>query len=116
MAFRGHLWHNVRLGPWLALDCFDGGELQLYDALLDDLDDDATTRVDEVIDDLADDRVAGFDDVEDDLIRDVPELTAEFDELDLDVNVDGLLEDVEVDDTWSDDPVRMYLTQNLRNF
>ena len=32
-------------------------------------------------------------------------------ELDLDVNVDGLLEGVEEDESWSDDPVRMYLTQ-----
>ena len=36
----------------------------MYDALLDDLDDDATSRTDEVIDDLAEDAVAGFDDFE----------------------------------------------------
>ena len=83
----------------------------MYDALLDDLDDDATSRVDEVIDDLADDAVVGFDDVDDDLIEDVPDLVVELDELDLDVNVDGLLEGVDEDETWSDDPVRMYLTQ-----
>ena len=43
-------------------------------------------------------------------MRDVPELGADL-ELDLDVNVDGLLEGVEEDESWSDDPVRMYLTQ-----
>ena len=64
-----------------------------------------------MIDDLADDAVAGFEDADDDLIRDVPDLVVELDELDLDVNVDGLLEGVDEDETWSDDPVRMYLTQ-----
>ena len=83
----------------------------MYDALLDDLDDEATSRPDEVIDELADDAVSGFEDVDDDLIRDVPDLVVELDELDLDVNVDGLLEGVDEDETWSDDPVRMYLTQ-----
>src|SRR5208282_2223748 len=85
--------------------------MQLYDALLDDLDDDATSRPDEVIDELADDSVSGFEDVDDDLMRDVPDIAAELDELDLEVNVDGLLEGVDEDETWSDDPVRMYLTQ-----
>ena len=55
--------------------------------------------------------VAGFEDVDDELIRDVPDLAADIEDLDLDVNVDGLLEGVEEDDSWSDDPVRMYLTQ-----
>ena len=64
-----------------------------------------------MIDELADDAVAGFEDADDDLIRDVPDLIVELDELDLDVNVDGLLEGVDEDETWSDDPVRMYLTQ-----
>ncbi len=83
----------------------------MYDALLDDLDDDATARADDVIDDLADDHVGGFEDVDDDLIRDVPDMPAELDEFDLDVNVEGLLDGIEETDTWSDDPVRMYLTQ-----
>ena len=83
----------------------------MYDALLDDLDDEATAHVDEVIDELTDDTVAGFEDVDDELIRDVPELPSELDELDLDVSVDDLLEGVVEDETWSDDPVRMYLTQ-----
>ena len=68
-------------------------------------------RAEDVIDDLADDQVGGFEDVDDDLIRDVPDLPAELDEFDLDVNVEGLLDGIEETDTWSDDPVRMYLTQ-----
>ena len=57
----------------------------MYDALLDDLDDDATLHADEVIDEMADDAIAGFGDVDDDLIRDVPDHVADLDELDLDV-------------------------------
>jgi RNA polymerase primary sigma factor len=83
----------------------------LYDALLDELDDDATSRTEEVIDDLADDAVAGFGEADDDLIREVPDLVAELEELELDVNVDGLWDSADEDETWSDDPVRMYLTQ-----
>ena len=83
----------------------------MYDALLDDLDDDATSRPDEVIDDLADDPVVGFEDADEDLIRDVPDLPEELDDLELDVNMEGFLEGVDEDETWSDDPVRMYLTQ-----
>ena len=83
----------------------------MYDALLDDLDDDATSRPEEVIDELADEAVAGFEDADEDLIRDVPDVVVELDELDLEVSVDGLLEGVDGDETWSDDPVRMYLTQ-----
>ena len=85
--------------------------MQLYDALLDELDDDATTRADDVIDDLADDHVRGFEDVEDDLIQDAAEMPAELDEFDLDVNVEGLSRRHRGNETWSDDPVRMYLTQ-----
>jgi RNA polymerase primary sigma factor len=82
----------------------------LYDALLDDLEDDSTSRPDETIE-LVEEVVDGFDDADEDLMRDVPEeLVVELD-LDLDVNVDGLLEGVDEDDSWSDDPVRMYLTQ-----
>jgi RNA polymerase primary sigma factor len=82
----------------------------LYDALLDDLEDDSTSRAEDSLD-LTAEVVDGFDDADDELLRDVPEeLTAELD-LDLDINVDGLLEGVEEDESWSDDPVRMYLTQ-----
>ncbi len=83
----------------------------MYDALLDELDDDATSRPEEVIEDLAEDAAAGFDDTVDDLIHEVPDLVVALEEMELDVNVDGLLEGVDEDETWSDDPVRMYLTQ-----
>ena len=84
----------------------------MYDTLLDELDDDATSRPEEVIEDLAEDAVAGYDEAEDEIIRDVPELPGDLEELELDVSVDGLLEGVEDEDvSWSDDPVRMYLTQ-----
>jgi RNA polymerase primary sigma factor len=82
--------------------------------LLDELDDDAASRPDDVIG-LAEDPDTGFDDTDDDLIRDVvPDIHGDLDGLEVDVNevsVDGLLEDVEDVETWSDDPVRMYLTQ-----
>ncbi len=84
----------------------------MYDALLDELDDDPASRVEEAsIEELVEDVAIDFDDAEvEDLAHVVPEIGAEL-ELDLDVNVDGLLEGVEEDETWSDDPVRMYLTQ-----
>ena len=84
----------------------------MYDALLDELDDDPASRVEEAsIEELAEDVAIDFDDAEvEDLAHVVPEIGADLD-LDLDVNVYGLLEGVEEDETWSDDPVRMYLTQ-----
>ena len=91
---------------------FDWRRTALYDALLDELDDDPASRVEEAsIEELVEDVAIDFDDAEvEDLAHVVPEIGAEL-ELDLDVNVDGLLEGVEEDETWSDDPVRMYLTQ-----
>jgi RNA polymerase primary sigma factor len=75
------------------------------------MDDDATSRPEETID-LVDDVVAGFDDPDEELMHGiVPDMVEDLDELELDVNVEGLLEGVEVDETWSDDPIRMYLTQ-----
>ena len=83
----------------------------MYDALIDELDDDSASRVDEAIDDLTDEVVLDFDEADTDVLgRDVPEIAADL-ELDLEVSVDGLLEGVEEDESWSDDPVRMYLTQ-----
>jgi RNA polymerase primary sigma factor len=83
----------------------------LYDALLDELDDDPTSRVEESIEELAEDVAIDFDEADvEDLTHDVPEIGVDLD-LDLEVNVDGLLEGVEEDESWSDDPVRMYLTQ-----
>ena len=56
----------------------------MYDALLDELDDDSASRVDDAIEDLADYRVLDFDDSDDVLVLDVPELAADLD-LELDV-------------------------------
>jgi len=80
----------------------------LYDALLDSLDDEPISRADEALD-LVDDPVEGLD-VDDDLDRAVLDDDEEHDP-ELDPNADDLLAGVEDDDSWSDDPVRMYLTQ-----
>ena len=79
----------------------------MYDALLDELEDDGTPHQEEVAD-LAD-KPVGDDDVDDDL--DTPELVADLD-LDIDPKADDLLAVVDEEaESWSDDPVRMYLTQ-----
>jgi RNA polymerase primary sigma factor len=82
--------------------------MALYDALLDDLDDEHGAHV-EVVDDLAD--KPGLDDdelvVDDEL--DSHDLAADA-ELALE-KADELLAEVEDNESWSDDPVRMYLTQ-----
>jgi len=77
----------------------------LYDTLLDEFEDDGTRiRID----------VTPFDDSVADVDVDDTELAAEdntpAEELAY-VNPDKLLEGFEDDETWSDDPVRMYLTQ-----
>ena len=79
----------------------------MYDALLDGLEDEPMSRPDETLD-LADDPVEALD-VDDDLDRAVLDDDEEHDP-ELDVNADDLLAGVE-DESWSDDPVRMYLTQ-----
>ena len=83
----------------------------MYDALLDELDDDSASRVEEAIDDLADEVVLDFDDADERVLDATCRKSPPTWRLDLDVNVDGLLEGVEEDESWSDDPVRMYLTQ-----
>ncbi len=80
----------------------------MYDALLDGLEDESISRVDESLD-LVDDPVDVLDVDEDDLDVAVLDEDEEHDP-ELDVNADDLLAGVE-DDSWSDDPVRMYLTQ-----
>ncbi len=79
----------------------------MYDALLDGLEDEPVSRPEEVLD-LAEDPVEALD-VEDDLDQAVLEDDEEHDP-ELDVNADELLAGVD-DESWSDDPVRMYLTQ-----
>jgi RNA polymerase primary sigma factor len=78
----------------------------LYDALLEGLEDDSLPRADEALD-LVDDPIEVLD-VDDDLDRAV--LDDDEHDAELDVNADELL-GAEDDDSWSDDPVRMYLTQ-----
>jgi RNA polymerase primary sigma factor len=81
----------------------------LYDALLEGLDDDSLVRPEDPLE-LAVDVVDALDDeVELD-----PSVLADGDEdheAEIDVNPDELLADIEEAESWSDDPVRMYLTQ-----
>ena len=79
----------------------------MYDALLDSLEDEPITRADETLE-LVEDPVEGLD-VEDDLDRAVLDDDEEHDP-ELDLGAEELLAGVE-DESWSDDPVRMYLTQ-----
>lgn len=80
----------------------------MYEALVDDLDEERTQAPDEVVDDV--DKTAEvdeLDEVEDDLV----ELeTAPQDELE--IHADEILAGPDGEsESWSDDPVRMYLTQ-----
>jgi RNA polymerase primary sigma factor len=80
--------------------------MALYEALLEDLDDEHA-HVDDVAE-LADKPDLDDDDVVDDEL-DSPDLAADPD-LSLE-KADELLAEVEDSESWSDDPVRMYLTQ-----
>jgi RNA polymerase primary sigma factor len=80
----------------------------LYDTLLDGIEDESLTRHDETLD-LAEEVVDDLD-VEDDLDVSVLEETEEQDG-ELPLSTDDLLTEVEDVESWSDDPVRMYLTQ-----
>ena len=81
----------------------------MYDALLDGLDDEPLARPEDSLE-LAEDVVDALDeDVELD-----PSVLVEGDEdheAELDVNPEELLAEIEESEAWSDDPVRMYLTQ-----
>jgi len=79
----------------------------LYDALLDELDDENTPSPDEAVElSEKDELLEGEDDLADDL-------PAEVDgDVDVDLKADELLAAAAADgESWSDDPVRMYLTQ-----
>ena len=79
----------------------------MYDTLLDELEDDGTPHQEEVAE--LTEKPVGDEEVEDDL--DTPELVADLD-LDVDPKADDLLAVVDEEaESWSDDPVRMYLTQ-----
>ena len=88
----------------------------MYDSLLDEIEDDVVSGAHEVEDLAA--KVADVDDGDGDLLADDVEISTLPDgeleaEADADVEAgndseEGLVEQVE---NWSDDPVRMYLTQ-----
>ncbi|MEN6367339.1 MAG: sigma-70 family RNA polymerase sigma factor [Thermoguttaceae bacterium] len=79
----------------------------MYDALLDGLEDEPISRTEDTLD-LPEDPVDTLG-TEDDLDRAVLDDDEEHDP-ELDLGAEDLLADVD-DDSWSDDPVRMYLTQ-----
>ncbi len=79
----------------------------MYDALLDELEDDSTPHQEEVGE--LTEKPAGDLELEDDL--DAVDIGGDLD-LDLDPKSDDLLSIVDEEgESWSDDPVRMYLTQ-----
>ena len=75
----------------------------LYDALVDSLEDEPISRAEETLDPV--EALDGEDD-SDRAILDEEEYDRE-----LDLGADDLLAGVEDNESWSDDPVRMYLTQ-----
>ena len=80
----------------------------MYDALLDELEDDPTPNQEEAAD--LPEKAAAELDLDDDL--DTAELSGGDLDLDLDPKTEDLLAVVEEEgESWSDDPVRMYLTQ-----
>jgi RNA polymerase primary sigma factor len=81
----------------------------LYDALLDDMEDEVTARPEEVIE-LAEKSAVALDGDDDDLLPADLDVGMEPD-LDEEVAAEDLLEGIDDDESWSDDPVRMYLTQ-----
>jgi RNA polymerase primary sigma factor len=80
----------------------------LYDVLLDSLEEEPISRTEETLE-LVEDPVEALD-VEDDLDRAVLDDDEEHDP-ELDIAADDLFAGVDDDESWSDDPVRMYLTQ-----
>ena len=81
----------------------------MYDALLESLDDESVARPEDPLE-LTEDVV---DALEEDVELDPSVLVIgdEDPEADLDVNPEELLAEIEEAESWSDDPVRMYLTQ-----
>ncbi|MHC4181404.1 MAG: sigma-70 factor domain-containing protein, partial [Planctomycetota bacterium] len=80
----------------------------MYDALLDDLDDESTPSPDESIE-LAEKSAATLD-TDDDMAESVTEVDSDS-QAESDEGAEDLLSAVAEDESWSDDPVRMYLTQ-----
>src|SRR5580765_4938550 len=80
----------------------------LYDVILDDLEDEVTTTAEDAVE-LVDKAVEEVDDVVDDDLLVVVD-SADGLDLDADASAEELLASEELE-SWSDDPVRMYLTQ-----
>ncbi len=81
----------------------------MYDALLEGLDDEPLARPEDPLE-LAEDVVDALDE-EVELDPSVLVDGDEDHEAELDVNPEELLAEIEEAESWSDDPVRMYLTQ-----
>ncbi|MGW8255985.1 MAG: sigma-70 family RNA polymerase sigma factor [Thermoguttaceae bacterium] len=81
----------------------------MYDVLIDGLDEESLSRPVDALE-LTDDSVEVL---EEDVELDPSEMTDENEEneSETDVNADDILSEFEEADSWSDDPVRMYLTQ-----
>jgi RNA polymerase primary sigma factor len=77
----------------------------LYNSLLDDLEDDVTPGPDDAVE-LVDKVVDDVDSVDDDLLA----AESAAGDIDAELKADELIADTEAE-SWSDDPVRMYLTQ-----
>ena len=80
----------------------------MYDAMLDDLEDDVTTAAEESLDLGV--KTVGRLNIEDDVDEDV-DLEEEKEEEEAAADDDSLPAVSEDSESWSDDPVRMYLTQ-----
>jgi RNA polymerase primary sigma factor len=81
----------------------------LYDALLDDLEDDGTPQTEEAVD--LEDKSDGLEDIDEELQEELTE-TAQESDPEAEARPEEILAGVEGDvESWSDDPVRMYLTQ-----
>ena len=84
----------------------------MYDSLLDELEDDVVATTGEV-EDLAGKSVEGDDDVDGGMLVDSDDSSMSDGDSDTDSDASSDAEDVliEQSENWSDDPVRMYLTQ-----
>jgi RNA polymerase primary sigma factor len=81
----------------------------LYDALLDDMEDEATSRPEDALE-FVEKAAAALDSDDEDLLSEELDIGGEP-ELDGEAVAEDLLGVIDEDESWSDDPVRMYLTQ-----
>jgi RNA polymerase primary sigma factor len=113
VALGNRLWDNCQLGRssanFLQAYRIELRSTELYDVLLDDLDDESTSDQNESLE-LAEKSVDTLDGEDDELEEPAAEVDADSPS-ELDAGAEDLLRDVGEDESWSDDPVRMYLTQ-----